>query len=252
MNKIIDESKLIEWEINHSTFAQKIKLNATYEECRNYSCQDISRRTNQSFIFEDKDTVIELPFGTDFHFIGRVDTNVTTQPYKRQHYYEVMQKRTFASFTTINKKNISRHRGRPFLIYNILPQDIVHVFPIDSDTSAYSKTELELSALPSWWLSLNELEKLSWRFGMYNQVTCKTKRNGEVIMPIAVAAFESITEDILQVAKTMEVGIVLVHPEKDAISYQRDSLCDYNMINRASTLINELCGFDLLNLIYLN
>ena len=100
----------------------------------------------------------------------------------------------------------------------MLPKEIVHVFPADSDTEQYAENEEELTFLPSFWLKLNELEELTNLLGVYNQITCETKRDGEIIKPYAVVAFGEIDEKISEIAKNFNIKCILVHPDENAIN----------------------------------
>ena len=240
MNDLIRKLNSKEWQVVHSSLAKIKGSDITYEECRKYACEDIAKNTKLKFK-EEKDFIIEIPKGTSFHFIGRVDTS--TNLYDVDDYYQVFEKRKFISFSTINNKNISHYKGRAFLLYNIQPEDIVHVFPCDSNTRTDTgvMNEKDLTLLPSLWLNLNDLEELTNKLKVYNQVTCKTKRNKKILKPIAVVAFDKIDEGIKIIAKKFDIGIVLVHPDEDAINYDNDLiLYDEKKLNEVSYIIEEI------------
>lgn len=120
----------------------------------------------------------------------------------------------------------------------------MHIFPVDSNTEKYAKNERELTVFPSLWITLKELEKITEELKVYNQVTCKTKREGQIIKPFAVIAFNEIDEQIQNIAKKFGVGIVIVHPNEDAINYDKDLLYEHSKLNRVSSKMKELYGID--------
>ena len=249
MLKLIEEEKIKEWEIQHSSLAKKMNyFGVTYEQCRKYACEDISNRTISQV--NGKNFILEIPEGEEFHFIGRVNTSFNGN--HPNSYYETLQQREFVSFSTINNRNISRYKGRVFFVYNILPEDIVHIFPMDSDTKKMATTEEELTPVPSLWLTLNELEYLTEKMKVYNQVTCKTKRNGHIIKPYAVIAFDEINDEIKKIANEFQIGCIIVHPDKNAINYTRDLLYDCTWLNSISYVIEEQYGLDVEFLLYLD
>jgi hypothetical protein len=193
---------------------------------------------------------MEIPEGKEFHFIGRVDTSLRGN--YPDSYYETFQRRNFVSFSTINKRNISHYKGGVFFVYNILPNDIVHIFPLDSDTKKMATIEDELSAVPSLWLTLEELEYLTEKMKVYNQVTCKTRREGHIIKPFAVIAFDSIDEKIQTIANKFDIGCIVVHPNKDAINYDKDLLYDCTWLNSISYVMEKNYGLDVKCLAYLD
>lgn len=230
--------KTKQWEVQQSSLAKLSEHEITYEQCRKYACEDIVR--NLTHFPEDLPFILEIPENEEFHFIGRVDTsfgNNTPGPY-----YESFENRHFVAFTTINNRNISRYKGKVFFAYNILPEDIVHIFPLDSDTSKHATSEQDLTPLPSLWLTLQELEDLTAKLQVYNQITCKTKRNGKILKPFAVIAFNQLDEYTQEVAKNFGIGCIIVHPNKEAINYSRDLLYDYDHLKSASCKMQELYG----------
>lgn len=244
-----------DWELrNSSLFTEQIPALKreiqilTYKECREYACKDISQKTWNSF--NDIEKVIEIPKGKEFHFLGRVDTDFGGD-YRSEEYYEVFRRRKYVAFSTINNRNVSHFHGKPFLIYNMLPKEIVHVFPADSDTEQYAENEEELTFLPSFWLKLNELEELTNLLGVYNQITCETKRDGEIIKPYAVVAFGEIDEKISEIAKNFNIKCILVHPDENAINYSDDLLLDKKKITSISPIMEKKYGIKLKNMAHI-
>ncbi|MBQ2835572.1 MAG: hypothetical protein IJE68_01895 [Clostridia bacterium] len=224
-----------EWEIEQSSLAKISKDEISYEQCRSFACEDISR--SLTHLGDDLPFIVEIPENTEFHFIGRVDTtfgNNTSSPY-----YKSFEDRTFISFTTINNRNISRYKGRIFFAYNIIPEDIVHIFPMDSDTSTDANCEEDLTPLPSLWLTLRELEDLTAELGVYNQITCNTKRYGQILKPFAIIAFNELDEYTQKVAKEFGISCIIVHPDKEAIQYDKDLLHDYFQLKYVSSKMKE-------------
>lgn len=239
------------WEISHSSLA-RLK-NATYDECRAYACQSIS--DGMTKVSVKKGEIVEIPYGVPFNFIGRVDTTHAINTYSNNRelndYYKSYTERTFISYSTISNRNVSHYFGRLFFLYDICPEDIVHIFPMDSNTEKYAVTESELTWLPSLWSTLQELNELSTKLGVYNQVTCKTKRNGQIIKPYAVAAFEGINDSLIQrVANLFEIGTIILHPDKDAVFYENDLLYDWYTLRDVSEVIEKLYGFSVASLYY--
>lgn len=234
---VVEEDRR-KFEVEHSTLA-RINQNASYEECRKYACEDIAR--NITHILQDMPDVIEFPKGENFHFIGRVDTNGYNENIPDE-YYNSFEERTFISFSTINRRNMSHYEGEIFFVYNIMPEDIVHIFPMDSNTSMQATREWELTLAPSLWITLKELEDLTRSFEVYNQVTCKTKRKGEIIKPVGVIEFGEDQTKAKIVAKNFGIKHIIVHPNKNAINYDYDLMYDDAMIESISKKMEEEFG----------
>ena len=244
-----------DWELrNSSLFTEQISALKretkilTYKECREYACKDISQKTWNSF--NDIEKVIEIPKGKEFHFLGRVDTD-SIEEYCPEVYYYMFKRRKYVAFSTINNRNISHFLGKPFLVYNMLPKEIVHIFPTDSDTEQYAQGEEELTFLPSLWLKLNELEDLTNQLGVYNQITCETKRGGEIIKPCAVIAFEKNDEEIVKIAEKFNIKCIIVHPDEKAINYSDDLLLDKKKITSISPILEKKYGIKLKNMAHI-
>ncbi len=232
---LYEDKRNEEWETEHSSLGQK-NAYAKYYRCRKYACMDISQKTWCNI--PQKQGVFEIPKGTEWHFIGRVDTSDWRETPK--YYYRDFERRDYAAFSTISNKNISRFsRTEIFFIYNIMPDDIVHIFPMDSDTKKNVESERELSGLPSLWLTLEDLEMLKNKIGGYDQITCKTKRNGEIIKPVAIVAFNEVSDRIAEVAKSFKLPIIITHPDENAINFSGDMLRHRYMLSRASNLLKK-------------
>ncbi len=229
-----------EWERVHSTLYQMTgEEMLTYHLVRDSSCREIVSRLTKKI--DTEDSVIEIPQGEEFHLLGRVST-MQFGRYIASSYYEACQKRKFLSFSTVHAKNISIYQGRPFLLYDIHPEDIVHIFPTDSDTSTLAKTEEELTYLPSLWLNLEALEQLTDRLGVYNQITCRTVR---CLRPWGVLAISEVSDEVRRIAKEFQVKPVLVHPEEDVICYQKDLLYDSEKLKEVNEVLNREYGLKL-------
>ena len=227
-----------EWEVEHSSLFKNKKGMVTYQECREYACADIAN--NLTNISKERSSVIELPVGTDFHFLGRVYTG--TGELTPERYYEQFKNRKFVSFSSINRKNVSHYRGEAFFVYDILPEDIVHIFPLDSDTDRGAIEEEELTYMPSLWLTLSELENITYELGTYNQITCKTDRNGEILKPFAIVVFDEASEWIQKIASQFGVSLIILHPDEDAIKYNEDLLYDCSQLNGIARKMDRLYG----------
>lgn len=145
---------------------------------------------------------------------------------------------------------MSHYKGNVFFLYNICPEDIVHIFPIDSDTQKEAVREEDLTILPSLWITLSELEALSIKLGVYNQVTVRTKRDGQIIKPFAVAAFGQTNDVIQEVADLFEIGTIILHQNTNAINYNSDLLHDWFKLKSISRIIEENYGFSVESMYY--
>ncbi|MCI8833723.1 MAG: hypothetical protein HFJ19_06015 [Clostridia bacterium] len=212
------------WIIENSSFNHS---GITLEECRRMSYEDIANGLTKLDIPKTKYWEVNLPKGKEFHLIGRVDTAQWGEDFiKKKKYYKDFTERNFIGFTEVWNKNVSHYKGNIFFLYDIIAEDIVHVFPCDSDTRKYAEKIEELSNLPSMCLSLNELERLSYEMETYCQITCRTKRNNEIIKPYAIMSLNEPNTKERQIAKAFEIGIVIVNPDDDAINYVGDLLSE--------------------------
>lgn len=209
-----------EWEISRSSLA-RVRKNPTYNECREYACKDICSNT----LIKEQGYISELPRGSKFNFIVRVGTDFSN-PNEPSKYYGQFERRNFISFSTINNKNVSHYGlgGGILFAYNITPDLIAHIFPMDCDSNPYAVNEEDITEYPSIWLTLSELNAATIKLKTYNQVTCRTKSkaDGRIIMPSRVIAIDSINSRIESVAKAFGIGCTIVHPNKNAISEQYD------------------------------
>lgn len=226
------------WETSNSSFIRQ-NSNATYEQCRAYACESISNGLTNISI--QKGEILDIPYGTPFHFIGRVDTSMSDNNPKE--YYKAFMNRHFISYSTICNQNISHYKGEIFFVHSLCPEDIVHIFPMDSDTNIKAIIEERLTILPSLWLSLPDLDMLSIEMGVYSQITAKTKRNDQIIKPFAVVAFEETNDEIQDVANRFEIGTIIVHPDENAINYGKDLLYDMDKLQSISEITKRNYGF---------
>lgn len=230
------------WIITNSSFGHLV---STLEECRRMSFEDIYKGLTKIDVPKEKYWELYLPKGAEFHLIGRVDTSqIDGGTIKKKKYYNDFIERNYIGFTEVWNKNISHYKGNIFFLYDIMPADIVHVFPCDSDTQKYAQKIEELSQLPSMCFSLNELERLSYEMKTYCQITCKTKRDNSIIKPYAIMAFDEPTTRQKQIAKAFEIGVVIVNPDDDAINYVGDLLSEGKLYD-VSCYFEEKWGFDL-------
>ncbi len=244
----------IEWEISHSSLAKKINDSEilTYNLCRKYACLDIVK--NLTHINTDGKSIIEIPKGSQFHFIGRVDTNGRSKAYEPYNYYKAFERRNFISFSIINNSNISHYNGDVFFVYNILPQDIVHIFPTDSFIYTDAVSEKKLTHIPSLWITLKELENLSLKMRVYNQITCKTKRNGKILKPFAVISFNGFDSKKgkttpQEVANRFGLPCIIVNPNDNAINYGDDLLLDRSVYRNVCDQLKRYCDIDIADLL---
>ena len=207
-----------EWEISRSSLA-KIKKSPTYSECREYACKDICLHTQ----IEEHGFISEIPRGTRFNFLVRVGTKLSN-PNDPSTYFGQFENRNYISFSTINNKNVSYYGlgGNILFAYNMYPELIAHIFPMDCDSDPHAINEDDITEFPSIWLTLHDLNMATLRLETYNQVTCKTKRNGEIIKPARIIVIDSINSEVEAVAKAFGIGCTIVHPNKNAICEKSD------------------------------
>lgn len=213
-----------EWEISKSSFS-KIRTNPTYDECRKYACKDISTKTQ----IREPGKISEIKRGSRFNFLVRVDTNFKGLNNPKQ-YYEQFERRSFISFSTINNKNVSHYGlgGGILFAYNIEPNLISHIFPMDCDSDQEAAREEEITEYPSLWLTLTELNAATLRLRTYNQITCRTKTDdGKIIKPARIIAIDSINPTILAVAEAFGIGCTVVHPNQGAICEKYDPFLSF-------------------------
>lgn len=237
-----------DWERRNSSLA-KMNKKATYEQCRGFACNDIAGKVTK-FSKHTLPFIYEIPEGTEFHFIGRVNTNKGIN--NRKDYEESFHLREYVAFSTINNANISRYKGKAFLVYDIEPEDIVHIFPCDSDTKKFAKNENDLTYLPSLWVTLEELEKVTQQLEVYNQITCKTKRKGKILWPFAIIAIEKVDYYIRKIAREFGISIIIVHPNNGAINYGEDLLYDSEMLELVSSKLQKKYGLNIKNILYMD
>lgn len=207
--------KSTEWEISRSSLS-KLKKNVSYDDCKFYACNDIANNLNH--ISLDLPFIIDLPKGSIFNFLVRVGTGLLT-PNDVETYYNQFSERDYISFSTISNKNVSHYGmgGNILFAYNITPDLIVHIFPMDCDSNCEASEESDITIYPSLWLTLKELNAATLKLKTYNQITCKTKKDGQILKPCRIIAINKITDEILSIAKKFGIGITIVHPDKKAI-----------------------------------
>ena len=227
-----------DWERKHSSLYKK-NTKAKYEDCVEYSKKSIAKATNIKV--DPSKSVIEItkPY---FSLIGRVNTSQWGDDPKN--YYDSFLHREYISFSTVFPKNISRFKARQFFLYNLEPQDIVHVFPMDSDTDTLATNLKYLCGVPSIWLDINDLEVVKNDLRVYDQITCKTKRDGEIIKPVAVLALNTITDETKKYSYNYELPIVLAHPDSCAHDYQGDVLRNRGLLEFVSEKMQKHFGID--------
>ena len=227
-----------EWEISRSSLA-KIKKNPTYNESREYACKDICSNT----LIEEQGFISELPKGSRFSFLVRVGTNLLG-PNDPAKYYEQFENRNFISFSTICNKNISYFGlgGDILFAYNMTPDLIAHIFPMDCDSNPDAVNEDDITEYPSIWLTLSDLNAATIRLKTYNQITCRTKSktDGQIIKPSRIIAIGSINSNIESVARAFGIGCTIVHPNKSAICEKYDPFLPFGNRDKKTALFREL------------
>ena len=242
------------WLIQHSSLvkrclATRVQLEKfpTFDECWKYACDCISNGTRLQRVPRVGE-VVEVNGEQSFHFMVRVDTTVqiivdgtTITP---KVYYKTFESREFVSFSTIWQDNVSHYMGSPLFVYNINPEDIVHIFPMDSSTFMYAKHSKDLTNAPNLLLDLKDIDNLSTEMGCYPQITCRTKRNGRIIKPVAIAVLNNITSEDVKIAESFGLGIFRIITSHKAIRYNGDVLCDPLQIVRCKNVMLREFGFD--------
>lgn len=237
---LLSKEEKEKWEVRNSSFYGE---GVTYKEVRKRSTESIVNRITPIQVKPGEKFYI--PRGEELHLMGRVPTSV--RPDDPKSYKAAFTDRTFASFTLVNKKNLSHYPGSFFFLHNIVADDIVHVFPTDSDTNSTAKTEERLTSFPSLWLSGEDLEKYSLELGVYCQVTAKTKRaNGKINWPYALLTFSEPTKEEERIAEAFKVGIIVAPPaEKGTIAYTKDLLYDWDKLAAVSEKLKERYGISI-------
>lgn len=209
--------KSVDWEISRSSLKKRKGGNPSYKECRDFACNDIASKLTQ--IPGDAPFITEIPPGTNFSFLVRVGTDIINNPNDPINYYKLFKERDYVSYSIISNKNISHYGigGNILFAYNVPPESIAHIFPMDSETDHRAKSEDELTEYPSLWYTLDDLNATTLKFKTYNQITCATKHNGEIIKPFAVIAINELDDYTKSVAEAFKIKCIIVHPNKSAI-----------------------------------
>lgn len=209
--------KSIAWEISQSSLKKRKGGNPSYKACRDFACNDITSKLTQ--ISDNALSITEISPGTNFSFLVRVGTDIMNDPNDPINYYKQFKERDYISFSIISNKNISHYGigGNILFAYNVPPESIAHIFPMDSETDSKAKSEDELTEYPSLWYTLDDLNTTTLKFKTYNQITCSTKHNGEIIKPFAVIAINKLDDYTKSVAEAFNIKCIIVHPNKSAI-----------------------------------
>ncbi len=247
-NIYANEEEKLKWQIKHSSLGKISNRQVTYQECRDFACQNIVNSLTKIPEINDSSTIIDLPLNTDFHFLTRVDTYMMDGSYDPYHYYQEFENRDFISFSTTHNLNISHYKyygSNIRLAYNITPDLIAHIFPCDSDTNIRAEKEDELTDIPSLWLTLKELNNITLKLNTYDQITCKTKKDGKIIKPSCIVAINELDENIIRVAKEFGIGIIIVHPNPRACCNCSDLYSDYFELQRVNEKVKKICKVDI-------
>ena len=242
------------WLIQHSSLVKRclatgvqLEKFPTFDECWKYACNSISNGTRLQRVPRVGE-VIDVNEEQSFHFMVRVDTTVqiivdgtTITP---KVYYKTFESREFVSFSTIWQDNVSHYMGSPLFVYTINPEEIVHIFPMDSSTFMFAKFSKDLTNAPPLLLDLKDIDNLSTEMGCYPQITCRTKRNGKIIKPVAIAVLNNITSEDVKIAESFGLGIFRIITSHKAIRYNGDVLCDPLQIVRCKNVMLREFGFD--------
>ena len=244
MKRNFDEQWIIEHSTLHKqTLIQKLIIKHTLEECKRFSQNDIVENLTP---IDTTKPFIELGPKDKFCFMGRVDTSLG-KCYNKHNYYQDFETRKFIAFSTITNENISHYENvnmdNIMFAYAVPPEAIVHVFPTDSETYTRAETEEDLTEFPSLWWSLEELNEYTKKLKTYNQITCKTTINGEILKPCALIVFDQLTDKARKVAEDFELSIILIHTNKKVINYNDDVMKDSTKLKRIGEVL--LKDFDI-------
>ena len=238
-----------QWIIEHSslykqTLIQKmIAKNLTLEQCKTFSQKNIVDNLTK---VDATNPIIEIFPGDKFCFMGRVDTSLGCC-YNKHNYYQDFATRNFISFSTITNENISHYCNdtcNVMLLYNVPAEAIVHVFPTDSNTYTRAKEEKDLTTFPSLWWTLEELNDYTKKLATYNQITCKTHINGEMLKPCALIVFDAITDKAKSIAEDFGLNIILIHTHTNVINYNEDLMLHRTKLKKVSQIIYDDLGID--------
>lgn len=237
----MEEANKQRFELLTSSLRKNGNPDCTLEQAKQFSIADILSHITKlpAPISNQSATIQKLAPDVPFSFIARVDTSGNGS-YSAQEIIKQSSSRQYLSYSLVTNKNISHYKTKyPFmLVYNIPPEAIAHIFPADSDTNPYATKDSEISGLPSTWLTFDELTNITNQIGMYNQISCKTQINGQPLLPSAILAFN--TAGVLEknAATALNLPIILVHPNKDAINYVGDSCMVTDNAETAQKYVN--------------
>ncbi len=218
----MNENQKKRFEYLTSSLRKNVDSEFSLEDAKAYSINSITNGITK--LPSALPQVYELEKEIPFNFIARVDTSANKN-YDIDEMVKQASERKFLSYSLVTEKNISRYETSHdfMLIYDVPPEAIVHVFPVDSDTNIYATDESNVCSQPSIWLTLDELRNFTDEIGMYNQITCKTSINGQMILPKAILVFDALNSDAVEASQRLVLPIVVSHPQKDAIRYVGDS-----------------------------
>lgn len=237
-NFSMDQDKKARFESLVCTLKRTGKTDFSPAEAKKFSCDDIA--CNLTHLPENLSENIELGEGEKFRFLARVDTSLDGN-YDIDAMAKQALSRKFLSYSIVSEKNISRYKTSHdfMLVYDVPADAIVHVFPSDADTNVLATNENEVSAQPSFWITMDELLELTDQIKMYNQVTCRTEVQGKPVLPKAILVFDKISQDAEETSKRLGLPIVVSHPQKDAICYVGDS-CFVNESKECAENFNNM------------
>ena len=115
---------------------------------------------------------------------------------------------------------------------------------MDSSTFMYAKHSKDLTNAPPLLLDLKDIDNLSTEMGCYPQITCRTKRNGRIIKPVAIAVLNNITSEDAKIAESFGLGIFRIITSHKAIRYDKDVLCDPLQLLRCKNVMLREFDFD--------
>lgn len=95
------------------------------------------------------------------------------------------------------------------------------------------------------WLTLKELNNITLKLNTYDQITCKTKKEGRIIKPSAIIAINELNENIIRVSEEFGIGVIITHPNSRACHNCSDLYSDYFELQRVNEKVKKLCKVDI-------
>ncbi len=218
------------WEMSHSSLSL-VKDDCTYYDVKNYSLRNIVGHLTR---VKNKNDLVLL---NDFKFICRVSDSLESE-------YKYLNEVNYARFSTITSNNVSRNKNKIIFIYDILPSDIVHIFPLSTPINDKSNESDNVSLVPSLWLKYQDLAKIRNKLQTYDEIICKTKRNNQVLKPFAILDFNIFNKNNYDLARYYNLLYLLGKTTNKYIEYIGDILNDYEKLSLIEPIMSKKYDID--------